>query len=93
MTLEEFSDCINWFHPIAEREENEQAWKVNVKDVLKYDEEGKIASADLDIKNPNDAEALGHLPPMEIVDSIIRKEQRILELMSEIQAESLRGEN
>ena len=93
MQFEEFSDCIDWFHPIAERQQNEQAWKVNVKDVLKHDEEGKIASADLDIKNPSSAEALVHLPPMEIVDSIIRKEQRILELMSEIQAESLRGDN
>ena len=93
MKFEEFSECISWFHPIAEREENEYAWKVNVKDVWKYDEEGRITSLDLDIKNPNSAEALVYLPPMEIADSIIRKEQRILELMSEIQAESLRGEN
>ena len=42
MKFEEFSDCINWFHPIAEREENEHAWKVNVEDVLKYNEEGKV---------------------------------------------------
>ena len=89
MQLEEFSDCIEWFHPIAERQENERAWKVNVKDVLKYDEEDRIAFLDLDIKNPNSAETLVHLPPMEIADSIIRKEQRILELIREIQEESL----
>ena len=97
MTLEEFSNCISWFHPIAERQENEYAWKVDVKDVLKYDAEGKVVSADLDIKNPNSAEALVHLPPAEIANSIIHKEQRILELIREIQAESLtesiRGED
>ena len=89
MRFEEFSDCINWFHPIAERQENEHAWKVNVEDVLKYDEEGKIASADLDIKNPNSTETSDILPPIEIADSITRKEQNILELMEEIRSECL----
>ena len=93
MTLEEFSYCIDWFHPIAERQENEHAWKVNVEDVLKYDAEGKVVSADLDIKNPNSAEVLVHLPPTEIANSIIHKEQRILELIKEIQAESLGSED
>ena len=97
MKFEEFSDCISWFHPIAERQENEHAWKVDIKDVLKYDAEGKVVSADLDIKNPNGAEALIHLPPAEIANSIIHKEQRILELIREIQAESItesiRGED
>ena len=93
MRFEEFSDCISWFHPIKERKENERAWKVSVNDVLKYDTEGKVVSADLDIKNPNVAEVLAHLPPAEIADSIIRKEQRILELMREIQAESLGSED
>ena len=97
MRFEEFSDCLNWFHPIAERQENEHAWKVNVKDVLKCNTEGKVVSANLDIKNPNSAEALVHLPPTEIANSIIHKEQRILELIREIQAESLtesiRGED
>lgn len=97
MKFEEFSDCIDWFHPIAERQENEHAWKVDVKDVLKYDAEDKVVSADLDIKNPNSAETLVHLPPAEIANSIIHKEQRILELIKEIQAESLtesiRGED
>ncbi len=89
MKFEEFSDCINWFHPIAERQENEYAWKVNVADVLEYDEEGKIASADLDIKNPNSAEGLANLPPTEIANSIIDKDQKMLELIEEIRAEPL----
>lgn len=86
MKFEEFSDCINWFHPIEERQENEYAWKVNVKDVLKYDE-GKIASVDLDIKNPNSVQALDRLPPEAISNSMIHREQTILELMEEVRSE------
>ena len=56
---------------------------------MRYDEDGKIASVNLDIKNPNSAEALAHLPPTEIANSIIHKEQKMLELIEEIQAESL----
>ena len=89
MKFEEFSDCISWFHPIAERQENEHAWKVKVEDVLQYDEEGKVTSVNLDIKNPNSTEALVHLSPSEIASSIIHKEHKILELIAEIQAESL----
>ena len=89
MRFEEFSDCISWFHPITERQENEYAWKVKVKDILKYDEEDKITSVNLDIKNPNSAEGLAHLPSTEIANSIIHKEQKMLELIEDIKAESL----
>ncbi len=87
MRFEEFSDCIEWFHPIAEREENEYAWKINVNDVLKYDEDNKITSVNLDIKNPNNIESIDRLPPMEITESIIRQEQAILELLEEVKSE------
>ena len=89
MKFEEFLDCISWFQPIAERQENEYAWKVNVQDVLQYDEEDRITSVDLDIKNPNNTETLDFLPPMEIADSIARKEQIILELIEETRSECL----
>ena len=89
MKFEEFSGCIDWFHPIAERQENEYAWKVNINDVLKYDEDDKITSVDLDIKNPNSAEGLANLPPTEIANSIIDKDQKMLDLIEEIKAESL----
>lgn len=89
MKFEAFSDCINWFHPIAERRENKHAWKVNIKEVLKYDEEDKITSVDLDIKNPNTAKVLKHRSPIEIVESIAHKEQNILELIKETRSEYL----
>jgi len=83
MQFEEFSPCLEWW---KDRKENGIAWKVNVKDVLKYDEKGALVSANLDIKNPNAKEDLEHLPPEELVASILQKESRITELMREIQA-------
>ena len=41
----------------------------------------------LDRKNPNSADALEHLPPRELVASILNKEREILRLMEEIQTE------
>ncbi|RIK73442.1 SAM-dependent methyltransferase [candidate division KSB1 bacterium] len=87
MQFEEFSDCIKWFHPIKKRKASEQAWKVAVEDVLKYDEAGNLISVNLDIKNPNAAEALEQLPPEKLVEDILAKEQRIMEIMEEIKAE------
>ncbi|MBN1220855.1 MAG: N-6 DNA methylase [Anaerolineae bacterium] len=82
MQVEEFGDCLDWWD---KREENEQAWRVQVADVLKYDDTGNLLSANLDIKNPNAAEAIEHLPPEELVADIIKKERQILALMAEIE--------
>ena len=87
MQFEEFNDCIKWFHPIKKRKENEQAWKIAVDEVLKYDDAGNLLSANLDIKNPNAAEALEHLPPEKLVEDILAKERRIEEIMHEIKIE------
>ena len=38
----------------------------------------------LDLKNPNAAVGFEHLPPEQLVDDIVAKEQRILALMQEI---------
>lgn len=40
----------------------------------------------LDIKHPHVKQDLEHLPPEQLADSILRKEQRIAELMAEIKA-------
>jgi type I restriction enzyme M protein len=81
MRLEEFSDCLNWWN---DREENDDAWCIPVAEVLKYDDQGNLLSANLDIKNPNAAEAIEHRPPEDLVADIIKKERQILELMDEI---------
>ncbi|MEM8864197.1 MAG: N-6 DNA methylase [Planctomycetota bacterium] len=86
MQFEEFADCLKWFK-LKRRKEDDQAWKVPVDEVLKYDEEGNLVSCNLDIKNPNSAEALEHLPPEQLVADILQKERRIIEIMEEIEAE------
>lgn len=81
MRFEEFADCLKWW---KEREANERAWKVPVSDILTFDAEGNLLSANLDIKNPNRKQDLEHLPPQELVRDILEKEQRIAALVAEI---------
>jgi type I restriction enzyme M protein len=81
MQFDEFAPCLEWW---KKREENDRAWKVLAKDVVKYDENGNLVSVNLDIKNPNTKQDLEHLPPEELADSILQKEKRIAELMEEI---------
>lgn len=79
--FEEFSDCIAWWH---NRKENDRAWKVRAADILKN-------GCNLDIKNPCGKVDLEHLPPEQLVDDILKKEQRIAEIMGEIK-KLLKGE-
>jgi type I restriction enzyme M protein len=72
--FEEFADCLTWW---KHRETNEHAWKVPAADIL-------ANGCNLDIKNPNGKQDLEHMPPDQLADSILRKEQRIAELMAEI---------
>jgi type I restriction enzyme M protein len=80
---EEFADCLKWWN---KRKENGRAWKVKASDVIKLDDDGNLVSVNLEIKNPNTAEALEHKPPVELVESILEKERRIVEIMGEIKA-------
>ena len=89
MQYEEFSECIQWFHPIDGRGETQCAWSVQADEVLRYDEDGILQSVNLDIKNPHRAEALEHLPPEQLVTTIRETEVRIIELLDEINAELL----
>lgn len=82
----EFADCIKWFQ-LKRRKEMDRAWRVRAEDVLKYDDAGNLLSCNLDIKNPNSAEALEHLPPEQLAEDILAKERRIIEIMEEIKTE------
>jgi type I restriction enzyme M protein len=86
LQFEECADCITWF-TAKTRTETDQAWRVSAADVLKHDDAGNLISCNLDIKNPNSAEALEHLPPEKLVADILDKEQRIIAIMKEIQSE------
>jgi len=81
MRFEEFRPVLEWW---GSRVENEHAWKVPVSEV-------KRSEYNLDIKNPSAVKAEEHRPPEEIVASVMEKEQRIFELLEEIQAEIRKG--
>ena len=81
LQFEEFAPCVAWW---KNREENDRAWKVSVNDVLRFDESGALISANLDIKNPKGKQDFEHLPPEQLADDILKKEQRITEIMAEI---------
>jgi len=72
--FEAFADCIAWWH---KRKENDRAWKVPAADILKN-------GCNLDIKNPRGKVDFEHLPPEQLADDILKKEQRIAEIMGEI---------
>ena len=74
MQDEDFQGCIDWWD---NRVENEHAWKVGI-------EELQANGYNLDMKNPNGQNELIHLPPEQLVESILEKEQKIVEIMSEI---------
>jgi type I restriction enzyme M protein len=78
---EAFGDCLAWW---KDRQENERAWKVAAADVLRHDATGNLLSVNLDVKNPHAQQDLEHVPPEQLVDDILRKEQRIVEIMGEI---------
>ena len=77
LQVEEFAGCLEWWN---KREENEHAWKVPASELL-------ANGCNLDRKNPNAATDLEHLPPEQLADDILKKEQRILEIMAEIKAQ------
>ena len=79
--FEEFEGCLKWW---KKREENERGWKVAAKEVLKYDEQGALLSVNLDVKNPRAREDITHLPPEQLAESILQKEQRIMEIVANI---------
>jgi len=71
---EEFADCLAWWQS---REENERAWRVPVEQVI-------ANGYNLDLKNPNAKADFEHLPPEQLVEDILAKERRIIEIMEEI---------
>lgn len=83
MQLEEFEGCIKWW---SNRKENELAWKVKAENVI-------ANNYNLDIKNPNTKDDFEHMPPEQLVEDIIKKEQRISEIMAEIKQVLDKGMN
>jgi type I restriction enzyme M protein len=72
--FESFADCLTWW---GKREEGERAWKVPAAELL-------ATGCNLDRKNPNAKPDAEHLPPEQLVESILAKEARIAEIVGEI---------
>ena len=74
LKFEEFAECLTWW---KKRDETERAWKVPVSELLSD-------GCDLDRNNPHAKEDISHLPPAQLVDEILHKEQRIAEIVENI---------
>lgn len=72
MSYDDFSDVIEW---CKNKKENGNAWKAKMEDVEDYN---------LDIKNPNDVEKTLNLSPHELIDTILRDEEKTLQLLKEV---------
>src|SRR5207245_1384874 len=80
--FEDFAALVSWWDqpgPGKKREENERAWKVPATELL-------ANGCNLDRKNPRAKEDITHLPPAHLAADILKKEQRIAEIMGRIQA-------
>ena len=76
---EEFEPLKKWWGGASRsgREETPQAWRVPVEQVFER-------GYNLDQKNPNAAADYEHLPPEQLIESILEKERRILEILEEV---------
>jgi type I restriction enzyme M protein len=73
--FEEFAPLVAWWDT---RTESEQAWKVPAAELL-------ANGCNLDRKNPSAKDDITHLPPAQLAADILKKEQRIAEIMGNIQ--------
>ena len=75
LQYEEFAQCEKWW---GSRRSNTQAWKVSAKDIV-------AEGCNLDSKNPKSKLSFEHLPPDQLVKTILEKELQIIELVRKIQ--------
>ena len=73
--FEEFAPLVAWWN---KREKNELAWKVPIAELL-------ANGCNLDRKNPCAKDDITHLPPVQLAADILKKEQRIAEIVGRIQ--------
>ena len=72
--FEDFAPLVAWWN---KREENDLAWKVLAAELL-------ATGCNLDRKNPSAKEDITHLSPTQLAADILKKEQRIAEIMGNI---------
>jgi len=72
MSSEDFVEVAKWW---KNKKANENSWKVKVEDIKDYN---------LDIKNPNDVEITLDLSPHELIDAILKDEEKTVQLLKEV---------
>ena len=74
--FEEFTSLLEWWD---NRTESQNAWKVAASAIA-------ANGYNLDIKNPNSSEDFEHMPPEQLLEDILLKETRILEILHELKS-------
>jgi type I restriction enzyme M protein len=79
LRFEEFALCQAWWGGPTRtgRIESDRAWLVPAKKIVED-------NYNLDLKNPNRKDDYAHQPPEQLVEDILAKENRIIELLNEV---------
>ena len=72
ISFEDFSDVLKWS---KKKVPNENAWKVPIDEISDFN---------LDVKNPNDKDEIIDLAPHELIDNILKDEEKTLQLLREV---------
>lgn len=80
--FEDFTEVMKW---VKSKNEDPNAWCVNVKDIISKDESGNIKHIDLDQKNPSDVDETIDLSPHELIGQILDDERKTLGLLEEVE--------
>ena len=75
LQYEEFDGLLAWW---KKRAVNAQAWKIPAKEIL-------ANGCNLDRKNPTVKEDITHLPPEQLIASILDNERKIIVIMEQVQ--------
>lgn len=69
---EDFKDVLKW---TKNKKKNQNAWKIKISEIKDFN---------LDIKNPNYKEEPMDLPPHELIESILKDEEKMLDLLRRV---------
>jgi len=69
---EDFADVLKW---AENKKKNQNAWKVKVSEIKDFN---------LDIKNPNNKEETMDMAPHELIENILKDEEKTLELLRKV---------